>query len=144
MTNISPSLQFFLHLTKMQTVVSRRFDSRLGGLSLNEFIILFHLSQAPGEKLRRIDLAENIGLTASGVTRSLLPMEKVGLVGRETNEQDARVSFVTLAAGGKQKLLEALERAELIASDAIPTAKKEQLAELSALVEGIGGAMLWK
>ncbi len=37
---------------------------------------LYYLERAPGGRLRRVDLAERLGLTASGVTRSLLPLEK--------------------------------------------------------------------
>lgn len=79
--------------------MSRRFDAGLGGISLNECIILSSLLQAPENKMRRIDLAEKIGFTPSGITRLLLPMEKIGLVFREKNEHDARVSYVILAPG---------------------------------------------
>lgn len=114
MITTSTALQFFVNLSKIQSVVTRRFDGRLNGLGWTDFIILLHLAQASDEKLRRIDLAEKIGLTASGVTRVLLPMEKIGLVTREINENDARVSYVVLAPGGKEKLFEALERAEYL------------------------------
>ncbi len=90
MTSISNSLQTILNIAKIESILARRFDSGLGGVGFNEFIILFRLSQAENEKVRRIDLAEQIGLTASGVTRILLPMEKVGLVKRGTDERDAR------------------------------------------------------
>jgi DNA-binding MarR family transcriptional regulator len=93
------SLEFFLTLAKTQAVLGRRFDGKLSGLGLSEFMILYHLSVAKNEKLRRVDLAEKIGLTASGVTRILLPMEKIGLIKREINKQDARVSYTILAPG---------------------------------------------
>ena len=93
-------------------MVTRRFDGSLGGISFTEFMILYHLSQANDEKMRRIDLASKVGLTASGITRLLLPMEKIGLIKKESNAQDARVSFVLLALGGKTKLEEAVENAE--------------------------------
>lgn len=52
--------------------------------------------------MRRIELAESIGLSASGITRLLLPMEKTGLVTKEVNPRDARVSLVKLTKTGKQ------------------------------------------
>ena len=52
--------------------------------------------------MRRIELAESIGLSASGITRLLLPMEKIGLVTKEVNPRDARVSLVKLTKTGKQ------------------------------------------
>jgi DNA-binding MarR family transcriptional regulator len=138
MVKINESVKFFLNLAKLQAVISRRLDSGLGGLGFNEFIILYHLSQAKDEKLRRIDLAEKVGLTASGVTRILLPMEKVGFVKSGENEQDARVRFVKLAAGGKTKLVEAIERIELFADETIPGDKVKKIKELSEIVVEIG------
>lgn len=114
--------------------MSRKFDSGLGGLGFNEFIILYQLRQAEGEQLRRIDLAEKIGLTASGVTRILLPMEKVGLIKSGSTENDARVRNVMLAKGGERKLSEALERAELLSQE---TFKSADLIDIDELVAGI-------
>jgi len=111
----SDALEFFLKLSKIQTVMTRKFDGYVGNLT--EFRILLTLSQASGKKMRRIDLADSIGLTASGVTRLLLPMEKIGLVSREIHPTDARASFVLLAPGGARELTEKLERAELFADD---------------------------
>jgi DNA-binding MarR family transcriptional regulator len=129
---ISSSLQFFLNLSKVQSVMNRRFDASLRGLGFSDFVILFHLSQARDEKMRRIDLAEKVGLTASGITRLLAPMEKIGLIKRETDGRDARVSYVVLAKSGKRILEESLDDAEEIATASIPLmgeAKKRDVAE---------------
>lgn len=134
MTIKKSSLNFFLDLAKVQTRLSRRLDSKLGGLGFNEFIILHRLQEAEDEKMRRIDLAEALGFTASGITRLLLPMEKVGLIKKEINSQDARSSFVALAAGGKRKLSEAMERLELFAEDVLPLEKAKKIEELSELL----------
>lgn len=139
MTTISPSVQFFLHLAKAQSVLGRRFDSGLNGLSQSDFMILYHLSRAKDGKMRRIDLAEKVGLTASGVTRLLAPMEKVGLVRRERNADDARVSEVSLASGGKTRLENTLEYAELLAEDLTPPGKAKKLEEFSEILMMLGG-----
>ncbi len=115
--------------------MSRRFDGRLGSLGLTEFIILLQLSRAAEGKLRRIDLAESIGLTASGVTKLLAPMEKIGLVKREAHPSDLRVSFVTLAKGGKAMLENSLENAEALAESALSAASKEEIAATSVLLQ---------
>ncbi|MFA6436351.1 MAG: MarR family winged helix-turn-helix transcriptional regulator [Candidatus Gracilibacteria bacterium] len=141
METATPALKFFLNLSKVQAIVSRRFDGGLGGLGLNEFIILFYLNQAPDEKMRRIDLAEKIGLTASGVTRMLVPMEKVGLVNREMTEHDARVRYVTLAPGGRRRLTEAMERAELLSQELIPTTKLKKIKGISTLMAELVGTI---
>lgn len=140
MEQISSSLKFFIDLAKAKTVISRRFDNRLSfnGLGFSDFMILYHLGQAPGEKLRRVDLAEKIGITASGITRILLPMEKIGLVQREASEQDARVSYVLLAPGGKRLLTESIESAEVLAQDILSTTKTKKIEELTKILTELG------
>jgi len=142
MTKINKSIEFFINLYKTQTILNSRFDRGLGGLSFSEFLILFHLSQAEGEKMRRVDIADKIGLTPSGVTRLLLPMEKVHLVKSGPIEKDARVRFVQLASAGKQKLAETLERLEVLAEDIIPNKKTKEIESLSGLLMEIGGRAL--
>lgn len=130
MTEVTAKVKLFLDLAKIQAILTRRFDNGLGGLGFNEFIILFQLSLAEKESLRRIDLAEKIGLTASGVTRLLLPMEKVGLVTSGASGSDARVRSVKLASGGKRKLSEAMERAEFLAEEILELAQIKDMEKL--------------
>lgn len=135
---MSSSLSFFLALAKAKTVLARRFDQRLSfhGLGFSDFMILYYLTEAPDARLRRIDLAEKLGLTASGVTRLLVPMEKIGLIKRESSDHDARVSYVALAPGGKRLLQESLETAELLAEDLLPaTTMKKRDEALKLLLE---------
>jgi DNA-binding MarR family transcriptional regulator len=139
MITLSPNLRLLLQLATTQAVLARRFDSRLPGLGLTEFLILWQLDAAPDQKMRRIDLAEAIGLTASGVTRLLAPMEKIGLVKRELNTADARVSFVAIAKSGKRMLEEALENAEVLAADALKKATKADLEGTKRALEGVSG-----
>ncbi len=111
MKSVHPSLSFVLSLARLNAILSRKGFLSLG---FSDFVILHHLAQAPEEKMRRIDLAECVGLTASGITRMLLPMEKIGLVEREVHPTDARVSFVVLAKGGKRLYEESLESVEMV------------------------------
>jgi DNA-binding MarR family transcriptional regulator len=48
-----------------------------------------------------------VGLSASGVTRLLNPMQKVGLISKEEVARDARVSLVTLTSTGENILKQA-------------------------------------
>jgi len=144
MTQISQSVKFLINLAKTQTILNNRFDRGLGGLGFNEFLILFHLSQAEDQKMRRVDIADKIGMTASGVTRLLLPMEKVGYIKSGPNEDDARVRLVVLSPGGDQRLTEALERIEVLVEDIIPTEKSKELEALSELLVEIGGRALMR
>lgn len=134
MNQISSNVNFFLEINKFQTKLSRRLDASLNGVSLNEFIIMHHLDKSPDGKIRRIDLADKLGLTASGITRLLLPMEKIGLVGREADQNDARVSYVLLARGGKMKFEESLERIEVFSEDLIPLSKNKKIEELTKIL----------
>jgi DNA-binding MarR family transcriptional regulator len=145
MNQISDRVKFLVTLSKTQSVLSKRFDSGMGnGIGFNEFLILLFLSQATEQKMRRIDLADKIGITASGITRMLLPMEKIGLVKNGDNEADARVRFVYLSSGGKEKLEDALDRFEMLAEDVISDDKVNNLKSFSDLLIEIGGKMLMK
>ncbi|NTW14365.1 MAG: winged helix-turn-helix transcriptional regulator [Candidatus Moranbacteria bacterium] len=139
MKNIDTTVRFFVDLARIQAIMNRRFDNGLGGLGFNEFIILIHLSQAENERMRRIDLAEKIGLTASGVTRILLPMEKIGLVSKEVDRYDARSSLVMIAPGGRRKLEEAMERAESLVNEIIPADKRKKTKELVEMLSDLCG-----
>ena len=137
MIKINKQLDFFLKLARVHAIVVRTFDSRLtGGIGFNDFVILYYLSQAPEERMRRIDLAEKVALFASGVTRMLLPMEKIGLVKREASDTDARVSYVKLASGGKRILEETLDRADMLCEEFLPSTtleKKDDISEIFSL-----------
>jgi hypothetical protein len=94
--NSSENFEFCLRLTRAYATLTRRLDnalSNLHGLSFSDFMILYYLGRAPESRLRRVDLAERLGVTASGVTRSLLPLEKLGLVLRQPDPRDARVGY---------------------------------------------------
>jgi DNA-binding MarR family transcriptional regulator len=138
----SPSLDFCLRLAKAHAALVRRFDRRLGtlhGLSFGDFILLLNLSSAPGEKLRRIDLAEKLGLSASAVTRSLIPLERIGLVKRQRDLRDARIGYAVLTKTGQRVLQESMRSAEEVSEDAIPEENNPKLRSLSELLLQIGG-----
>lgn len=140
MSTINNSLKILMNLAKIQSILSRRFDGLSAhGIGFNDFMILYLLKQSAGEKMRRIDLAEKIGLTASGVTRLLLPMEKTGLITREANERDARVSYVVLTETGKRIFEEAKETAAYVAKEIIPAEKVKNIGPLSDILIGLGG-----
>lgn len=128
-------LEFFLNLSRIQSTISKIFDRHLeGGLGFNYFAILYYLDQDRNKKMRRIDLAEKVALTASGVTRILLPMEKIGLIEREQNELDARVSYVKITKGGKKLLDEAIETAKYISDEILPSTELKSLKDVSEII----------
>ncbi len=99
-----------LALLRAHASLDRRLGAPLGdvhGLSLNELLLMMHLEQAPGGRLRRVDLAERLHLSQSSVTRMVAPMEKIGLVTRDHDPRDARVAYVVLTAAGRRRTREA-------------------------------------
>lgn len=141
MQSVSLSLKVFINLSKILTENSRRFNGGLDGLGFNEFVILLHINQSSDKKIRRIDLAEKMGLTASGVTRILAPMEKIGLIKKETAQRDARVSFVAITPAGQRNLTETLEKTQLFFEEIFPPEKLKNIKDLSALLIELGGSV---
>jgi len=134
------AINTILNIVKVQSVITKKFDGlSLHGLSLTDFMILHILSQVPGNRLRRIDLAESTGLTASGITRIISPMEKMGLVVKEHNDRDARVSYVKLTAAGDRILKEATVKAEHIANKLLDGMAVTDLLIFAAQLKSLGG-----
>ena len=134
------AINTILNIIKVQSVITKKFDGlSLHGLSLTDFMILHILSQVPGNRLRRIDLAESTGLTASGITRIISPMEKMGLVVKEHNDRDARVSYVKLTAAGDRILKEATVTAEHIANKLLDGMAVTDLLIFAAQLKSLGG-----
>jgi len=131
-----------MNLAKIQAVIARRFDKlSVHGIGFNDFLILHLLQQAPSEKLRRIDLADKIGLTASGITRMLLPMEKMRWIAREANERDARVSYVVLTKAGQQLYVDSRETANAVAKEIIPVENIKNNQPVAELFKLLGGTI---
>ena len=108
----SPSLQLdsWIAFLRSHSAITRELSAQLQrehGLTLNDYEVLLHLSHAEGGMMRRVDLAQNVLLTASGITRLLEGLERAGYVCKETCQSDARVSYAKLTDHGAQKLREA-------------------------------------
>jgi DNA-binding MarR family transcriptional regulator len=77
------------------------------GLTLNDYEVMLHLARAEGGMMRRVDLAKSVVLTASGITRLLDGLERVGYVEKAECESDARVSYAKLTDAGEKKVADA-------------------------------------
>jgi DNA-binding MarR family transcriptional regulator len=131
-------LTFFFDLARAHAAAIRRFDGALGGvhgIGLGDLHLLQRLDQAPQRRLRRIDLAQQLGVTASGVTWMLRPLTKRGLVTSEASEADGRVTFAVLTAAGRQLVADAVPTARQIAADLLEgQVGKEELARAAAVL----------
>ncbi len=77
------------------------------GLTINDYEVLLRLSHAPERAMRRVDLAESVLLTPSGITRLLDGLERCGFVQRAACSTDRRVTYAVLTDAGLEKLEEA-------------------------------------
>jgi DNA-binding MarR family transcriptional regulator len=129
-------LKVFLELSRLHAVAVRRFDAELGGvhgLGLTDLQLLHALDQAPDRRLRRIDLAQQLGVTPSGVTWLLRPLTKRRLVTTQASESDARVSYAVLTDAGHRLVGEALPSARRLAAELLePHVPKSALSLLAA------------
>jgi DNA-binding MarR family transcriptional regulator len=106
-THISEEQALALSLATAWHRLERRLDHSLGsirGISLAEYRLLRALGDAPGSRASRVDLAAATGVTPSGVTRALRPMEKLGIVSTVKSKRDARLAIAGLTPAGRELL----------------------------------------
>lgn len=138
----SPTSEFCLRMARAWAALSRRLDSALGGhhgISFADYQLLLSLQRAPGGKLRRVDLAEKLGLTASGVTRSLLPLEKIGLVARQSDPRDARVGYAIITSTGRELVTNASVVVHNVSRMLLGAPSREQVESTSTLLAQLAG-----
>ena len=97
----------FVNFLRAHAAVVRELSSELvsaHGLTINDFEVLLRLSRADGSRMRRVDLAQEVLLTPSGITRLLEGLERSGFVERVACKEDLRVSYAQLTTAGRTKL----------------------------------------
>jgi DNA-binding MarR family transcriptional regulator len=133
----APELTAWLRFLRAHAAITRELSSRLEALhdlTLSDFDVLVQLYFAEGRRMRRIDIARSVLLTASGITRLLDGLESCGLVAKERCASDARVAYAVLTEAGVKKIEAAREShladiEELFGSQFSPE-EREQLAAL--------------
>ena len=106
----NPSLAAVLALLRAHARIEERFGNALGsihGLALKELLLLMHLDGAPKARLSRIELARRLHVSASTVTRMTQPLEKLRMVGRQSDPRDARLAYVVLTPAGQRLVTDA-------------------------------------
>jgi DNA-binding MarR family transcriptional regulator len=103
-------LEAWINFLRAHAAVTRQFNAELlatHDLTINDFDVLAQLSRAPEQALKRVDLAERVLLTPSGITRLLKGLEDAGYVSNRPCAEDARVTYAVLTPKGKRKLEQA-------------------------------------
>jgi DNA-binding MarR family transcriptional regulator len=139
----STAIAAFVRLVRANAAVTRHLSAQLSadhGLNLSAYEALLHLARAPDSRLRRVDLANGLLLTAGGVTRLLDGLERDGFVARDVCPSDRRVTYAVLTETGRAKLREAAKShtrqiRELLGGPY----DEDELAQLVALLDRLPG-----
>ena len=139
----SRALAAWVGLLRAHASLTRQFNAELvaeHGLTISGYEALLRLARAPDGRMRRVDLAESLLLTPSGVTRLLDGLERTGLVCKGACSADARVTYAVLTDLGRAKI-EAASHAHVAAVGAYFGARfaPEDLAALAELLGRIPG-----
>lgn len=129
----------FISLSLLNTRIFKQIDFQLSvhGISFTEFMILRQLSLSVNQTMPRIELARSLGISASGVTRLLAPMEKLKLVDKEKNPRDARMSLVKLSRAGLSKLEDSSVTFFETAGTVFSSLTRTQLERMDELIDRI-------
>lgn len=132
--------QFMIQKLRQAASLSKRIDGQLSihGISFTEYLIMYHLDGSALKTMRRIELAERVGISASGVTRLIAPMEKLHIVEKEANPRDARQSLVKLSEAGQQLFKDASASFEDCTAQMMSQLSDKEIDKLMSLSAKIG------
>ncbi len=147
-TQVSPRqarLETWVRFLRAHAAITRQLNADLIAsheLTLSDYEVLLHLADAPERALRRIDLADRVLLTPSGITRLLNGLECAGFVERGDCASDGRVVYARLTEAGLEKLREAsathLAGVGALFTERFSTEELEQLGWLLARLPAAG------
>ncbi|MCU1685273.1 MAG: transcriptional repressor MprA [Amycolatopsis sp.] len=76
-------------------------------LSLTDFAVLVHLTEAPENRMRAFELARVLEWEKSRLSHHLARMQKRGLVDRTECPSDGRGAFITITPAGRKTIEDA-------------------------------------
>jgi DNA-binding MarR family transcriptional regulator len=132
-------------LVTVPRLLMARLDADLQsrrGMSLPDYEVLVHLSEAPDWSLRMAELAERLVLSPSGLTRRLDGLVRQRLVERRACPSDGRGSLAVLTDVGRRRLEDAAAaHLESVRSYVVDRLPRHELLALAAAMAGIGEAL---
>jgi DNA-binding MarR family transcriptional regulator len=93
---------FFETAAGLEALLARHLDSY--GLPRVWLEVLLRVARSPRGELRMADLAAQVALSPSGLTRAVDKIEEAGLVSRVSCPSDRRGAFVRLTEAGRERL----------------------------------------
>jgi DNA-binding MarR family transcriptional regulator len=107
-------------------------------LSLGEYAVLANLSESEDRRLRMTDLAQQLSLSPSGLTRRLDRLVREGFVARESCPTDRRSVYAALTEAGLAKLAKAApDHVAGVRRLVVDRLDRYQLAELADVLEQV-------
>lgn len=99
------TLDIWLGLLRTQTVVLEHLESSLDqdGIGMGWYEVLAHLCRSDDGAMRMQDLAEQILLSKSGLTRLADRIEEAGDIERRSCPTDRRGTFAVVTAKGRER-----------------------------------------
>jgi DNA-binding MarR family transcriptional regulator len=91
----------------LSRLLGKEMESRFD-IPITWFEVLLRLGRTPGQRMRMVELANQISFTDGGVSRLADRMERAGLIGRELDRTDRRGTLAVLTPAGADLLDRAL------------------------------------
>lgn len=143
----TPALDAWIRLLRAHAATTRALSAELlaeHSLTINDYEALLHLAKAEDGRMRRVDLAGRLLLTASGVTRLLDGLEAAGLVDKASCASDRRVTYAVLTPAGRERLRQAsgshVAAVRAVFEDRYTEEEIVHLADLLARLPSVGEA----
>ena len=115
-------------------VIDRDLDAH--DLDGGDYQLLAMVSESPDKRIRLCDLADQLGLTRSGLTRRMDGVVKKKLIARVQSTEDGRVAFAEMTPKGMELL-------KVVAPEHLRTVRRVifdhlNAAEVKAIASGLG------
>jgi DNA-binding MarR family transcriptional regulator len=133
--------QGWSRLVRVHAGIARSLDGRLSAdhdLTINEYNCLLLLERAEDRRMRRVDIAETMVLSPSGITRMLDRLERAGLVEKAKCSSDARVTYAVLTDEGRSRLKAAGKSHDAVVEEMVGALPERDLKRLAEILERLG------
>ncbi|MFE2104621.1 MarR family winged helix-turn-helix transcriptional regulator [Kitasatospora sp. NPDC059463] len=100
-------IELWWQVSRLSTYVSQLLERRLmrsHGIGLTDFIALSTMQQSEPRVMQMQELAEEMGVNQSTLSRVAVRLERSGLVKRTTSEHDRRFVVIRLTEVGRREL----------------------------------------
>jgi DNA-binding MarR family transcriptional regulator len=142
-TQATGAAQGWARLVRAYAGIARELDTRLHAdhdLTKNEYDLLLLLARAEGQRMRRVDLATQLILSPSGITRMLDRLGAAGLVEKGGCAADARVTYAVLTEQGMNRLRAAGRSHDAVIEEMVGSRLgKAELKTLTEILERLPG-----